>query len=267
MLHILGTVPGTRDLVTFSKFSKSMTDNQCKSGPALTLVILGVLIILSAWAIINILLAPPNPGREQAGDQMLAQPENQRYDQRPMMFAMGFVMLLLLFLLLLEPELAYRLKLFLRLAGSIYMGLWARYLNPETMTCHYWIVYLLGSSGGSTLFLIHHTGWNHTGCLEIFLFLNFGLSTLFMKPLIILSQWLNQSNQQDGQQLRGVSEPGQISQGPPPNEPPENNRARTNVQSGSKKAQRSSKFTREYSSGVRAAQKRKYRGWLQSFIT
>jgi hypothetical protein len=270
-----GTVPEARDLTTFSKFSESITEtNKCKLGPAITLVASGVLIILSIWAIIMILFARPNPREEQAADQMLAQPENQHYDQRPMMFAMGSVMLQLTYLILLEPELAYRLTLFLRLAGIIYMGSLALYLNPETMISHYWIVYLLGSSIGPTLLLIYFTSQIKPGRLEIFMFLSFGLSALFMKPLIILSQSLNQSLQPHGKQPHEVSEPDQIPQDPLPIERPENKRATPNVPSEGENARKSSKSTNKHSkrqprddSGVRAAQREKYKRMAQIFTS
>jgi len=168
----------------------------------------------------NILFVESDPIPQQHEGQTMPHPEHQYKDQRPMIFVVCFLMLLLPYISLLEPDMAHSMVLLLRVTGIVYMVLLALYLNPEAVSGYYWVLYLLGSSIGSSLMLTQHSQRTQPRLFEPVLLVTFGISALSMRPLITLKQWLNQPQAQDDQQLEPEEEINPPQQ--PPNEQPLN---------------------------------------------
>lgn len=205
------------DLSILAEMSGSAAENTSASSPSLVLIIAGLLIISSLWAIMNILFARWDPTSPQDEDRTTPQPEYQYSDQRPMMFVMGFLMLLLPYISILEPDMAHHVVLFLRFTGMGYMGLFALYLNPEVLVSYHWVVYLFGSSIGPSLLLTQHSGRIQPRRFELVLLVALGISALSMRPLITLRRWLNQPETKQDQQFH--PEEGRTPPHQPPDEP------------------------------------------------
>lgn len=199
----------TRDLANSdSIYSALAEDNGLSTWLSVLIPVLAwTLMLISAWSIKMIVTTRPNLPDARVRESTVTEADSERDDPMPIDFAIWSVLLLILLPSLVGQNIAYLTVLFLWLIGLSYMWSLANYLNPELTTNHYWIIYLLGSSTGSTLLLVYHTAKAQPVWIELYLLLNFGVSAFLMLPIMVLSQQPDKYQQQplhDEQDFQGL---------------------------------------------------------------